>query len=43
MTGARNDRKPRVLTDLLDSSTGVAILANEAMVVTAHPNEELSL
>ena len=43
MTGARNDRKPRVLIDLLDSSMGAAILANEAIVVTNHPNEGLNL
>jgi hypothetical protein len=39
MTRAWNDRKPGVLTDLLASSTGAVILATEAIVVTAHPNE----
>ena len=39
MTGARNDRKPRVLTDSPASSMGAVILATEAIVVTAHPNE----
>jgi hypothetical protein len=43
MTGARTDRKPGVLTELPASSTGMAILANEAIVVTAQPNEGLSL
>jgi hypothetical protein len=43
MTGAWNDRKPGVLTDLAVSSTSAAILANEAIIVTAHPNEGLSL
>jgi hypothetical protein len=43
MTGARNDCKLGVLMDLLASSTGAAILANEAIVVTAHPNEGPSL
>ena len=43
MTRARNDRKPRVLMDLPASSMGAAILATEAIVVTAHNNEELSL
>ena len=43
MTGAWNDRKPEVLTDLPASSTGVVILANEAIVVTAQPNEGTSL
>ena len=39
MTRAWNNHKPRVLTDSPDSSTGVAILATEAIVITAHPNE----
>ena len=39
MTGARNDHKPEVLMDLPAHSTGMAILATEAIVVTAHPNE----
>ena len=39
MTRAQNDHKLRVLTDLLVSNTGMAILANEAIIVTAHPNE----
>jgi hypothetical protein len=39
MTRARNDRKPGVLTYLPASSTGVPILANEAIVVIAHPHE----
>ena len=43
MTKAWNDRKLGVLTDLPASSTGMAILANEAIVVTAHLNEGLSL
>jgi hypothetical protein len=43
MTEARNDRKPKVLMDLPVSSTGVVILANEAILVTAQPNEGLSL
>ena len=43
MTGAWNDRKPGVLTDLPASSMGAVILANEAIVVTAHPNKGLSL
>ena len=43
MTEAWNDRKPRVLTDLLASSTGAVILANEAIVVIAQSNEESSL
>ena len=43
ITGAQNDCKPRVLTDLPVSSMGTAILANEAIVITAHPNEGLSL
>jgi hypothetical protein len=43
MTGAWNDCKLEVLMDLPASSTGAAILANEAIVVTAHPNERPSL
>jgi hypothetical protein len=43
MTRAQNDRKPKVLTDLPASSTGVAILDNEAIVITAQPNEGSSL
>ena len=43
MTGAQNDHKPRVLMDLAASSTGAAILANEDIIVIAHPNEGLSL
>ena len=39
MTGAWNDRKPRVLTDLAASSMGTVILATEAIVITTHPNE----
>ena len=39
MTRARNDHKPRVLTDSHASSTGATILATEAIVVIAHPNE----
>jgi len=39
MTGAWNDRKPGVLMDLPISSMGAAILATEAIVVTAHPNK----
>ena len=39
MTGARNNHKPRVLTDLPASSKGAAILATEAIIVTTHPNE----
>jgi hypothetical protein len=35
MTGARNDRKPGVLTDLLASSMGAVILANKAIIVIA--------
>jgi hypothetical protein len=35
MIGARNDHKSRVLMDLPASSTGAAILANEAIVVIA--------
>ena len=43
MIEARNDHKPRVLMDLPASSIGTAILANEAIVVTTHPNKGLSL
>ena len=43
MTKARNNRKLGVLTDLPASSTGAVILATEAIIVTAHPNEGLSL
>jgi hypothetical protein len=43
MTGAWNDRKLGVLTDLPASSTDVVILANEAIVIAAYPNEGLSL
>jgi hypothetical protein len=43
MIGARNNRKPRVLKDLPVSSMGTAILANEAIIVIAQPNEGLSL
>jgi hypothetical protein len=39
MTGARNDHKPKVLTDSPTSSTGAAILSTEAIIVMAHPNE----
>jgi hypothetical protein len=39
MTGARNDYKPKVLTDLPVSSMGTAILATEAIIIIAHPNE----
>ena len=42
-TRAWNDRKPRVLMDLPISSMGTAILANEAIVVIADPNEGLSV
>jgi hypothetical protein len=35
MTGARNDRKPGVLTNSPASSTGAAILATKAIVVVA--------
>ena len=37
MTKAWNDHKLRVPIDLSASSTGVAILANEAIVVAAQP------
>jgi len=43
MTGAWNDHKLRVLMDLLASSTGTVILANEAIVVTTQLNEGSSL
>ena len=43
MTGVWNDHKPRVLMDLPASSTGAVILATEAIIVTAHPNEGQSL
>ena len=43
MTGAWNDHKPRVLVDLPASNMGTTILANEAIVVIAHPNEGRSL
>ena len=43
MTRAQNDCKTMVLTDLPASSMGVMILANETIIVTAHPNEGLSL
>ena len=43
MTGAWNDRKPRVLMDLPASSTSVMILANEAIIIIAQPNEGSSL
>ena len=39
MTGAWNDRKPEVLRDLPVSSTGAAILATKAIIITTHPNE----
>jgi hypothetical protein len=42
MTGAPNDRKPGVLMDLPVSSTSVAILANEAIVVAAQPTKGTS-
>jgi hypothetical protein len=42
MTGAWNDRKPRVLSDLLASSMGATILANEAIVMVAQPIEGTS-
>jgi hypothetical protein len=43
MTGARNNLKPRVLMDLPVSIMGVAILVNEAIIITVHPKEGLSL
>jgi hypothetical protein len=43
MTGAWNDHKHGVLTDLPASSMGVTIMATEVIIVTAHPNEGLSL
>jgi hypothetical protein len=42
MTGAWNDRKPGVLSDLLASSMGATILANEAIVMVAQPIEGTS-
>jgi hypothetical protein len=39
MARARNDHKLGVLTDIPASGTGVTILATEAIVITAHPNE----
>jgi hypothetical protein len=39
MIGAQNERKPRVLMDLPASSMGAVILANEAIIVIAQPNE----
>ena len=36
MIEARNNHKPRVLTDSPASSTGAVILATEAIVVAAH-------
>jgi hypothetical protein len=35
MTGARNDHKPKVLTDLPICSTSVVILAIEAIIIMA--------
>jgi hypothetical protein len=43
MTEAWNDHKYGVLTDLPASSMGATIMATEAIVVTAHPNEGQSL
>jgi hypothetical protein len=43
MTGAQNNHKPRVLMDLPARSMGVEILANEAIIITTHPNKGLSL
>ena len=43
MTRAWNDRKPGVLMDLPISSTDITILAIEAIVVIAHPNDGLNL
>jgi hypothetical protein len=40
MIRTQNDRKLGVLMDLPTSSMGVAILANEAIVVIAHPNRD---
>jgi hypothetical protein len=40
MIGTQNDRKPGVLMNLPASSTGAVILANEAIVVIAHPNRD---
>ena len=42
MTKARNDHKLGVLMDLPASSMGVAILANEAIVMVAQPTEGTS-
>ena len=39
MTKAWNDYKLGVLMDLPASSTGVAILATEAIVIAAHPHK----
>ena len=39
MTGAWNDRKSRVLIDLPVSSMATVILATEAIIIIAHPNE----
>jgi hypothetical protein len=39
MTRAWNDHKPGVLMGSPASSMGAAILATEAIVVIAHPNE----
>ena len=39
MTRAWNDHKPEVLMDLPVSSMGTAILATEAIIITAYPNE----
>jgi hypothetical protein len=43
MTGARNNCNPEDLTDSPVSSTGMAIVPTEAIVVTAHPNKGLRL
>ena len=43
MTGAWNDHKPEVLTDLPASSMGATILANKAIVVITQPNEGSSV
>jgi hypothetical protein len=42
MTGAWNDRKSGVLSDLPASSMGATILANEAIVMAAQPIEGTS-
>ena len=42
MTKARNDHKLGVLMDLPASSTGMAILTNEAIVMVAQPIEGTS-